>query len=96
MEGEELDSSKTMPKETPGDTSPDPLEHGIDDDLKPLTEGESKASKSDSESDNESEGGACKPRDKSPTGGIDVQGARFRNDSESSSESDKNSDRMKR
>lgn len=95
MEGEESDSSKS--KGTSGDASPDPLEHGIDDDLKPLAEGEEKSSKSDTESDNESEKGACKPRDKSPVG-IDVQGARFRNDSESSSESGKSpsSERMKR
>ncbi|XP_063608808.1 T-complex protein 11-like protein 1 [Penaeus indicus] len=95
MEGEESDSSKS--KGTSGDASPDPLEHGIDDDLKPLAEGEAKNSKSDTESDNESEKGACKPRDKSPEG-IDVQGARFRNDSESSSESGKSpsSERMKR
>ncbi|XP_042876370.1 T-complex protein 11-like protein 1 isoform X1 [Penaeus japonicus] len=95
MEGEESDSSKS--KGTSGDVSPDPLEHGIDDDLKPLAEGEAKSSKSDTESDNESEKGACKPRDKSPVG-IDVQGARFRNDSESSSESGKSpsSERMKR
>ncbi|KAG7153981.1 T-complex protein 11-like protein 1 [Homarus americanus] len=75
--------SKPNSKNVSGATSPDPLEHGIDDDLKPLAEGEAKSNQSDTDSETE---GACKPRDKSPTGGIDVQGARARVNSESSSE----------
>ncbi|XP_071533954.1 T-complex protein 11-like protein 1 [Panulirus ornatus] len=84
LDSDESDS-KSNSKNTSGATSPDPLEHGIDDDLKPLQEGETKSSGSDTESEIE---GACKPREK-PTGGIDVQGARCRDDSESSSESGK-------
>nr|XP_045621954.1 T-complex protein 11-like protein 1 isoform X2 [Procambarus clarkii] len=83
-DSEESDS-KSNSKNASGTTSPDPLEHGIDDDLKPLQEGETKSSASDTDSENE---GACKSREK-PQAGLDVQGARSRVDSESSSENGK-------
>ncbi|KAK8727247.1 hypothetical protein OTU49_009780 [Cherax quadricarinatus] len=85
----ELDSdesdSKSDSKNGSGATSPDPLEHGIDDDLKPLRGGEAKSIASDTDSENE---GACKPREK-PQTGLDVQSARSWAESESSSESGK-------
>ncbi|XP_066976771.1 T-complex protein 11-like protein 1 [Macrobrachium rosenbergii] len=88
------DDPKVDSKSSSGEASPDPLEHGIDDDLKPLAEGEIKCSSSDADSDTE---GASKPIENSSKG-IDVQGARQRNDSVSSGEGSKSpsSDRMKR
>lgn len=88
LEMEEDSDSATNSKPTSGATSPDPLEHGIDDDLKPLPGAEAKSSGSDSESEldtssKQSEGGT--------QAGVPVQGARCRVNSESSSENDKSS-----
>lgn len=95
MSADDDPDSKSPPKSISGETSPDPLEHGIDDDLKPMPEGEVKGSSSDAESDTE---GASKTEEEPNSKGIDVQGARQRNDSDSSTESGKSpsSDRMKR
>lgn len=82
---EESDSTQNS-KPTSGATSPDPLEHGIDDDLKPLTGAEAKSSRSDSESEPDT---SSKQSEGGTQSGIAVQGARFRVNSESSSESDK-------
>ncbi|KAG0719969.1 T-complex protein 11-like protein 1 [Chionoecetes opilio] len=77
-----------------GSISPDCLEHGIDDDLKPLTEAEAKSSAEaeakSSGSDTESEfDSSSKQSEDKEQGGIPVQGARCRVVSESSSENGK-------
>lgn len=81
MEMSEESESTANSKPTSGTTSPDPLEHGIDDDLKPLSGAEAKSSGSDTESEldtssKQSEGGT--------QSGVPVQGARCRIASESS------------
>lgn len=92
LEYDESDDSneKSKSKDALESVSPDPLEHGIDDDLKPLPDSEGKEGGA-SDVDSESEGAcAMKPREDSASAGIDVQGAgRSRVDSESSSESGK-------
>lgn len=87
MEMEEESDSTSKP--TSGAASPDPLEHGIDDDLKPLTGAEAKSSESDTES--EIDTASKQSEGKTESGGIPVQGARCRVNSESSSENDKSS-----
>lgn len=83
--GEEEDGdSVSNSKAASGTTSPDPLEHGIDDDLKPLTAAEAKSSGSDTESELDT----SSKQSEEPKG-IPVQGARCRVDSESSSENGK-------
>lgn len=83
--GEEEDGDSTSDsKPVSGTTSPDPLEHGIDDDLKPLTAAEAKSSGSDTESELDT----SSKQSEEPKG-IPVQGARCRVDSESSSENGK-------
>lgn len=87
LEMEEDSDSTTNSKPTSGATSPDPLEHGIDDDLKPLPGGEEKSSGSDSES--ELDTSSKQSEEGTHAGAVPVQGARCRVNSESSSENDK-------
>ncbi|XP_063871825.1 T-complex protein 11-like protein 1 [Scylla paramamosain] len=83
--GEEEDSnSNSKSKPVSGETTPDPLEHGIDDELKPLSGTEAKSSGSDTESELDT----CSKQSDEPQG-IPVQGARARISSESSSENGK-------
>lgn len=82
---EESDSTPNS-KPTSGASSPDPLEHGIDDDMKPLTGAEAKSSGSDSESEPDT---SSKQSEGGTSSGIAVQGARYRVNSESSSENGK-------
>ncbi|KAK3868729.1 hypothetical protein Pcinc_009936 [Petrolisthes cinctipes] len=101
LEYNESDDSngKSNSKDASESLSPDPLEHGIDDDLKPLPDTNGKEGGT-SDVDSESEGAcAMKPREESTSVAIDVQGpGRSRVDSESSSESGKspNSEHTKR
>lgn len=84
--GEEEDSDSTSnSKPISGTTSPDPLEHGIDDDLKPLSGAEAKSSGSDTESELDT----SSKQSEETKQGIPVQGARCRVDSESSSDNGK-------
>ena len=77
--GEEDSDSTSNSKPVSGTTSPDCLEHGIDDDLKPLSGAEAKSSGSDTESELDTSS-----KQSEEIQGIPVQGARFRGDSESS------------